>query len=216
MALGTQSSPGPHDRPHPDGSDVRRMRPDEVGEVARALADAFYDDPIVRWMAPADDRRRARMERSFAFYLERIWLQHEECWTHAGYAGAALWLPPGTWHLPAVAQLRLLPGLVRRLRGDALRLLRITTVMERNHPQEPHYYLPIVGVRSGWQGRGFGAALLRPVLERCDAERVPAYLEASSERSRALYARQGFVDRGEVLRAGDSPPLWPMWREPMA
>jgi hypothetical protein len=55
---------------------------------------------------------------------------------------------------------------------------------------------------------------MRPVLERCDRDRVPAYLEASSPRNRALYERHGFEVMEECRYADDGPPLWRMWREP--
>jgi hypothetical protein len=42
---------------------------------------------------------------------------------------------------------------------------------------------------------------------------VPAYLEATSEHNRRLYARHGFEVVGE-LSADGSPSLWLMWREP--
>ena len=48
--------------------------------------------------------------------------------------------------------------------------------MEKRHPKEPaHYYLPVLGVEPEFQGRGFGSALLQPVLARCDRDRVGAY-----------------------------------------
>ena len=52
------------------------------------------------------------------------------------------------------------------------------------------------------------------MLERCDAEQTPAYLEASTERSRALYERLGFEATEECRYAKDGPPMWLMWREP--
>jgi GNAT superfamily N-acetyltransferase len=69
-----------------------------------------------------------------------------------------------------------------------------------------------MGVVGGRQGAGLGSALLRHRLARADADGLPAYLEASSPRSRALYLRHGFEDLGEPVRVADSPPLYPMWR----
>jgi len=58
-----------------------------------------------------------------------------------------------------------------------------------------------------------GSALLREVLEGCDRDRSPAYLEASNEGCKRLYLRHGFTVTGEIrLPAG--PPLWCMWRSP--
>jgi RimJ/RimL family protein N-acetyltransferase len=70
-----------------------------------------------------------------------------------------------------------------------------------------------LGVATRFQGQGLGTALLRQTLDRCDREGVAAYLEASTERSAALYARLGFVHLGE-LRVPDGPRFWPMRRPP--
>jgi len=63
------------------------------------------------------------------------------------------------------------------------------------------------------QGLGLGSALMAPTLERCDRQGLSVYLEASSERSAALYERLGFRLLRE-LRVGGSPPLWLMLRPP--
>ncbi len=77
--------------------------------------------------------------------------------------------------------------------------------MEYRHPREPHYYFVDIGVAPHAQGRGLGSALMRPTLDRCDREGLPAYLEASSERNAALYERLGFRVIRE-LRVAGSPP----------
>ena len=81
------------------------------------------------------------------------------------------------------------------------------------HPTEQHWYLPLMGVDATSQNRGYGSALLRHALERCDGNQVPAYLEATSPRNKALYGRHGFEELG-VIQAGSSPPMWPMQRNP--
>jgi GNAT superfamily N-acetyltransferase len=124
-------------------------------------------------------------------------------------------MPPNVWHISPLTQLLLLPATVRALGGASLKLLRALTYIERKHPrQPPHWYLATIGVTPAWQGRGYGAALLRPVLDRCDRDGTPAYLEASSPRNRALYERHGFEVLEECQYASDSPPMWRMWRNP--
>lgn len=192
------------------------MRAADTYAVARTLALAFEDDPHFSWIVRDNSRRLSKLERGFATFTSRVWLPHHESYTHERCSGAALWLPPGEWHLSVIAQLLLLPAVVRDLRADAARLLRALTFIERKHPRDRHWYLPVIGVAPTWQGRGYGAALLRPVLERCDLDRVPAYLEASSPRNRTLYGRHGFEVVEECSYANDGPPLWRMWREPRA
>jgi GNAT superfamily N-acetyltransferase len=186
----------------------------EVEPVAQALARAFLDDPHFRWIVRDEDKRLRRMERGFATFVRRIWLPHDESFVHERLIGAALWMPPDSWHQSLFEQLRLLPEIVAAARGATPRLLKATTWMEKRHPREPHWYLPAIGMTPAWQGRGYGAALLRPMLERCDAERMPAYLEASTPRNRALYERHGFELIEEGRYARDAPPLFRMWREP--
>ena len=57
---------------------------------------------------------------------------------------------------------------------------------------------------------------MRPMLERCDGEGVPAYLESSTERNRALYERNGFAMTERFHMPGRGPVVRSMWREPHA
>jgi GNAT superfamily N-acetyltransferase len=209
------ATPTAVDHPRPDGADIRKLAASDVEPVARAMAGAFFDDPHMRWIARDDAKRMYRLERGFATFIGRVWLPRDESYTHQRLIGGAHWMPPGTWHMGVLAQLALLPAVVRHIRGDTPRLMKLLTFQEKKHPADPpHWYLPAIGVAPSWQGRGFGAALMRPVLDRCDAEGVPAYLEASSARSRALYERHRFAVVEECRYADDGPPLWRMWREP--
>jgi GNAT superfamily N-acetyltransferase len=193
---------------------VRKGGPQDVARMAAVLAQAFEDDPPTTWVVPDDRHRRTMFERAFTLFLERLWLDQDECWTTAQGAGAAVWEKPGQWKVGAGAQLALLPPLIGIYRRFTPRVLRAFYALEADHPRRPHYYLPFVGVAPEWQGRGLGAALLKPVLDRCDQEGMPAYLEASSPRNRALYERHGFAVTQEFHLGKGSPPLWRMWREP--
>lgn len=191
------------------------MQAADIAGVSRALAEAFEDDPHFAWIVRDDRTRLERLMRAFGVFTQRIWLPHDASYTHELRIGAALWMPPRTWHVGPLTQLRLAPATMAALRNDSPRLIRALNFIDRKHPRGPdHWYLPIIGVARAWQGRGFGSALLRPILDRCDRERTPAYLEASSPRNRALYERHGFEVVEECRYAGDGPPLWRMWREP--
>jgi GNAT superfamily N-acetyltransferase len=200
-------------RPRPDGSDIRKAGDAESQRLGTALARAFNDDPVMSWVVPDDASRLRRLERGFGLFAGRLWLRHDECYTTDRGIGAAMWLPPGRWRVSIARQLALLPPVAAALGRHTLRLLRATRAIEARHPDDPHYYLAALGVEPEWQGRGFGAALMRPVLERCDRDRIPAYLEASTPRNRALYERHGF-EVVEEMTVADSPPFWRMWREP--
>lgn len=197
-----------------EAASVRKLREAERAGVVSALARAFYADPVMSWLFPDDSRRLRQLERGFGLFGRRIWFRHDEGYTTDSVVGGALWLPPGTWRLGPVRQIGMLPAMARVARRDLTRLLRALSLIEKKHPHERHFYLPIIGVAPEWQGKGIGTALLRPVLERCDREGLPAYLEASSPRNRACYERSGFVVKEQLRMPGDGPPWWAMWREP--
>jgi ribosomal protein S18 acetylase RimI-like enzyme len=95
-------------------------------------------------------------------------------------------------------------GLTGLLRGS-----RIDGLMEAARPAEPPWYLKAIGVDAGGQGRGVGSALLEHRLRQVAG--TAAYLEASTERSAALYARHGFTSLGPVPGFGRPAPI-SMWR----
>jgi GNAT superfamily N-acetyltransferase len=92
--------------------------------------------------------------------------------------------------------------------------LQLLSAMEKVHPQEPHYYLEFLGTRRDQQGHGIGSAVMAPMLDRCDEEGVPAYLESSNRQNVPFYARHGFVETGVISAPRNGPKLTAMWREP--
>jgi ribosomal protein S18 acetylase RimI-like enzyme len=195
---------------------VGRASPDEVPAMAGVLARAFHDDPAFSWVLHTDPRRMKILEEGFGLFLSRIWLEQEETYTTAGTVGVAVWERPDEWKVPVSRQLRMLPAMVKVFGRHLPRVLRALVVLEGKHPREPHYYLPFIGVDPEWQGRGLGSAVLAPILRRCDEERTPAFLEASTPRNRALYERHGFAVTEEFRLGDGAPSQWRMWRTPTA
>jgi len=193
--------------PHP--TNPRKATGQELGNLSQTLAAAFMGDPIFSWMMPNERRRHGRLRRFFAFELRHLVLPRGSAWTLEGLNGAALVLPPKAWSSPP--RLVMLQGLCFGARVD--RPAGLLAQIERLHLREPHYYFAYIGVAPAAQGQGLGRRLMAPTLERCDAEGLPAYLEASSERNAALYERLGFEPQREV-RFGGSPPLRLMTRPP--
>lgn len=193
-----------------------RVRPADPGDdttLARVLARAFVDDPIQEWLLPRPDDREDRLVRMFRYNL-RAQRARGQVWTVHTQSAAALWAAPGR-HRPGAGEIiTSLPLLASVVRGGSGRGLRALQTLERLHPHEPHWYLAQLGTDPSHQGRGLGSAVLEPVLERCDTEGLPAYLESSKEVNLGFYGRHGFEVRDEVPVAPGGPPLWTMWRDP--
>ena len=191
---------------------VRRARRADLDAVCDTLARAFDDDPVMRWFFP-DDRRRAELNARFFRLRVGGLLAQEEVFTTDDHAGAACWAQPGRWEMGTLEGLVFGLRVVSMTRSRTPLLARGWNMVDAAHPKEPHWYLAILGTEPEAQGHGVGSALLQPVLEDCDRNEVPAYLESSKESNIAFYARHGFRVTGEI-DLPEGPTIWEMWRDP--
>ena len=191
--------------------------PDEridPADVLPTLLVALADDPALRWVYP-DDETWERAFPELMLLASRGAFDAGTVDVVAEGAGVAIWSPPGPDVDPE--EINAMWGAHYQQHVDPARLGDIYAWGEQFghfHPTEPHWYLGMLGVAPGQQGRGHGSALLRVGLERCDRDGLPAYLESGEPRNRALYERHGFEVLGEV-QVADSPPFWPMLRPPV-
>ena len=185
----------------------RKATAGDLSHVTDTLALSFYDDPVVTWCMEDGSRRRELLPGFFRA-VASSYLAYDQTYSVDEGVSAAVWAPPGAEddeELPTV--------LGEVVEEYAERLFEIFALMEDKHPTEPHHYLFLLGTRPEWQGRGLGSSLMGPVLEVCDRDGAPAYLEATSERNKQLYLRHGFEVTGEIPLP-DGPTMWPMWRSP--
>lgn len=193
--------------------EIRGAAPTDVPALARSLAAAFEDDPIFAWLLPNKRRRYDRLLRFFTLELDAVVLPSGTAWMSPGASGACLELPPDQWRMPLGTQALHAPQFVAVFGLSLPRALITITKMEHKHLREPHFYIPYIGVAPEGQGAGLGTRLLGSTIKRADERGLPTYLEATSERNAALYARLGFEHLGAFTVLG-SPPLWPMRRPP--
>lgn len=178
------------------------------------LARAFDDDPVATYLFPSSRRRPGGLRTFFGLQMRSDLLPHGKVYTTEGCLGAALWAPPGKAPPSQVRALLAVLPVVPYVMGQTLRRsLRFLSQVEAIHPHEPHWYLETLGTEPAHQRRGIGSALLRPVLERADADGVRAYLESSKRENIPFYRRHGFEVTREV-RLDDGPSIWAMWRDP--
>jgi ribosomal protein S18 acetylase RimI-like enzyme len=195
---------------------VRRATKDDVTAMAAQLARTFLDDPVTSHIFRNEARREAGLRAFFGTQMRADYLPFGGCYTTEGYSGSAIWAPPGKPLQTGLAGILTMLPVVPYVAANLRTTLRLLALMESKHPRQPHWYLATLGTAVEQQGKGVGSALMRPILEHCDAEGIPCYLESSKERNVPFYRRHGFEVVEEVPLPGDGPMLWTMWREPTA
>ena len=182
---------------------------DHSDSLLNVLMLAFSSDPCMRWTFRRPDVFLAAF-KPFVTLLG-AGMNHDGLFLTQDGAAGALWLPPGVEQDgEAIGALldQLLPDHPDPAAGE-----QIGREMRGFHPHEPHWYLSMLGVDPSSQGRGYGSALLKAGLARCDADGLPAYLESSNPKNVPLYERFGFEVLGRIA-PGDFPGLIPMLRPP--
>lgn len=192
--------------------EIRRAEPADRHVIVEVMKAAFHDDPVAQFLQPRQSKR-TRGIASFTNTALRLPPGRREVYLADGGAAAAIWSPPDEWPLSFREGL---PFMLRNLRTP-FRFpvaMRFFAAAEGLHPEEPHWYLDLVGTRPDHQGKGIGAALLRPVLDRCDEQGLPAWSYSSSRQNLAFYHRLGFDVLDELLLVEGAPPVFPILRPP--
>lgn len=179
---------------------------EDADTLAAVLAGAFHHDAVAAWIFP-DPARRAQILPAFFDVLFRMSVRAGGAFTTIGREAVVLTTPPG--HLPdgeTAHRLRAAAGEY----ADALE--HVTRMQEARTPETPHHHIAFIANRPERRYTGFGAHLLRHVLETADAHGIPVYAEASSGAGRALAVRQGFRALLPAMTVADGVVLRPMWR----
>ena len=170
---------------------------------------AFAADPVTRWFY-ADPAQYLAHVPAFVAAFGGGALDHGSAYCLAGYLGAALWLPPGAHPdhdaLGALFE-RTLPEATRAVLNEAF------DRMDGYHPNEPHWYLPLIGIDPLRQNQGLGSLLMQHAHIICDRDGMLAYLESSNPANIPFYQRHGYELLG-TIRVGGCPPISPMLRKP--
>ena len=193
------------------------VSPAQHRTVAYTLALAFAEDPVMTYIFPEPKNRLRRIAGLMRLAL-RTYNKSGLIETFSDGCSAAVWQRPN----PAASSLwdmmaNVLEAMVK-LRSCANRANAVELAIKAAKVEQPYWYLAILGTEPGcrgsWQGGPSRAGrLLQSVLDRCDQQQLPAYLESSSKSNIPFYNKYGFEVTQEITIEG-GPGLWGMIRQP--
>jgi GNAT superfamily N-acetyltransferase len=188
-----------------------------VPRIAATLTIALADSRWTRWALP-DDGRMQRLTRLHELDAGHRGVSTGTAWVTDDVSAVAVWEAPagvsGTSPLPADVRAALdreLPYLA----ADRAAVVRDTAALAATaRPAEPHWWLTHLGVRPTSRRRGLAAAVLAPVLVRCDAEGTLAAAAVVSWANVRFLRGFGFEVTLETRTTDDELPLWVLVRQP--
>jgi ribosomal protein S18 acetylase RimI-like enzyme len=180
---------------------------DDQSRVIATLVSAFIADPVERWLYPEPFAYLTNFS-AFVAAFGGAAFESQTVWNVGDFAAVAMWLPPGAQADGEAIVAVLSESVSPDKHADTFAVLE---QMDAAHPEDPHWYLPWLGVDCARQGAGLGADILRQCLVRVDAAHSPAFLETPNPRTVPFYERHGFRVTS-VSRAGTCPPMTSMLR----
>ncbi|KAF4467616.1 hypothetical protein FALBO_5503 [Fusarium albosuccineum] len=209
----------------------RHVNLDGCLEAGRSLAHAFATDAMSQYVLEGDDMSDEERWNLHVDYM--VYMVAAHCYkgivTAIGsdYDAVALWLPPGKqtedwWTVLRSGMWRLYYRLSaegrRRYYNEMLPVLNQTKEEVMGERDKDCYYLVYIGTKPKSQGKGYAGKLIRDMVAKADAENRPMYLESSTERNNAYYAKFGFEVKRDVVfeRSPEPIRMYIMVREPQA
>ena len=191
---------------------VRPAVPSEFEVLAQLLARAFRAELLIRWVLPTEREWERAATRLFLVLL-RLTALEGLVLTNDQRTGVALWVAPEPPQHSACSQMLALAPAPLLLRHRSARAWRARVRLKEARPTVPCWYLRIIGTDPEHQGRGVGASLMAPLLQRCDLEGKISCLETGNEENLSFYRRHGFGVAQEFDLAKDGH-VWTMVRDP--
>jgi GNAT superfamily N-acetyltransferase len=206
------------DDPDDEGPVVRPAEQRDVPRIAATLTVALADSRWTRWALP-DDGRMQRLTRLNELDAGHRGVSTRSAWVTEDVDAVAVWEPPagaaGTAPLPDDVRAALSAELPY-LSAHRIGAVGDTDALVAGHrPSEPHWWLRHLGVRPSSRRRGLAAAVLAPVLVRCDDEGTLAASAVFSWSNVRFLRGFGFEVTETTRTADDELPLWVLVRQPL-
>jgi ribosomal protein S18 acetylase RimI-like enzyme len=199
--------------------EVIKLDPRQKKKAVDVIVAAFFDYPMFDLYFPDRGTRKHVM----TWYLGNVLncaMSYGEVYTLPEVSGVLFVLPPGHTRISQWEYIQkgfLGAPFVLGLR-DFVRSQKCEEFVAGEHEkimrERRHYYLWGLVVDPLYKRQGIGSALLIPVIEKVDSQKMPIYLETHDERNVGYYQRTGFQLVHTSTIPDSDVQVWCMVREP--
>ncbi|OKO99363.1 GNAT family N-acetyltransferase [Xenorhabdus eapokensis] len=176
----------------------------QLVRCVQTLTRAFDGYSLMRHFLAEDDHQQ-RIRRYQETFLRKVGMTVGHVWATDDGAAVSIWTSPDIEDAEATfAPLSIEFGKIAGTREKVMRASE--SIMAKERPNFPCWFLGAVAVDPDYQGKGLGRAVIEPGLERAEREGFPVFLETSDDKNVRIYERLGF----EVTAAYQLPLGGPM------
>ncbi|MBW2622651.1 MAG: GNAT family N-acetyltransferase [Deltaproteobacteria bacterium] len=202
--------------------DMKGFQPLEenwTGLAGDIQAEAFRTDPLYAVLFPIEKERGPKLRLFFQFLMRYGFLYGEVYVVSPASEAAAIWIPSEMSEHNKERNLKanvmeMVDGMGQESRARIARWGVFSSEIHHRVAPFKHFYLQVLGVHPGFQGRGLSSILVRPILARLDKEDLPSYLETQNPDNVPLYEHFGYEVADESIFPDSDLTSWAMIRYP--
>lgn len=199
---------------------IRPLEKYETDAAAQTLAAAFAQDPLYQYFVEDVEKRHRFLERFMKFRI-RYGLKKGMVLTTDDLKGVAICTPPqAVMSFGDVVMQGGFSAMASAGKQTMDRLMAFNKLDEewqKEYVPGSHWSIGPLGVEPKKQGQGYGAALLKRILEHLDKNNASGVLLTQTRNNEALYQKYGFgtvhtqqmgkteIENILMLRAGQKP-----------
>jgi ribosomal protein S18 acetylase RimI-like enzyme len=178
-------------------SDCRVLTLSEVEQAAHIISQALVEDPLSAFMLPFKSTRVKALYKFFRAYGEVNIKDQRGFGVGEPLQGVAYWQLPDQGDLSiSVGSLGAFLPLLFTLYPIGLfrarAVIRQIDALHTAHAAGPHFYLDNLGVLPSARGKGWSSRLIRPFLDRADAQKAIVYTDTVNPSNVPFYEHFGF------------------------
>lgn len=171
--------------------DIYKVAYDELSYVAELLMKSFKADPHMLWLLEKSKNKN----KFFITYKHVVYETFRMGYIYMtkDKLGVALWHTRDKDPSRLRAFARDFAFVFKQGLKTGLRSQKDKNITAKHFPKHsPYVYLFMIGVSPQARGKGLASKLMDPVLEHCNLNNIPVYLETSNPSNIAIYQKRGF------------------------
>lgn len=179
-----------------------------IQPAVNVLAVSFKYDPIITYTmnSMTEEERIAYLDTFFRVIMKTSILSKATIYEASSWQSCLIVVPPGS----KVDSMRvMIPagglGVIAKIGLGGLKKVlaevpsAINEYKTKYLGKRPYFYIYFVATLEEGRGKGLASRIIQDVLEVARARRVPVWIEATTEKSKSVYARQGFKSLGTII-----------------